>query len=86
MKRGKLIILVMVLTICLSGCGDKKKSDTAENNVYFMKISDEYMGSVLVDTRTGVQYWRSEAAYNEGTLTLLVDKEGKPLIYHKGGK
>lgn len=50
-----------------------------------MKVSIEWEGSVLVDTRTGVQYWRSKGAYNGGTLTLLVDREGKPLIYD-GGK
>lgn len=84
MKRGKQIALVIALITCLSGCGDKKKTYEAENNTYFMKVSIEWEGSVLVDTRTGVQYWRSEGGYNGGTLTLLVDREGKPLIYDGG--
>ena len=37
---------------------------------------------VLVDTQTGVQYLY-HAAGNSGGLTLLVDAEGKPLLYHK---
>ena len=37
---------------------------------------------VLVDTQTGVQYLY-HAVGNSGGLTLLVDAEGKPLLYHK---
>ena len=37
---------------------------------------------VLVDTQTGVQYLY-HAAGNSGGLTVLVDAEGKPLLYHK---
>lgn len=84
MKRGKMIALVIALIACLSGCGDKKKTDEVENNTYFMKVSNEWLGSVVVDTRTGVQYWRAEGNHNGGTLTLLVDREGKPLIYDEG--
>ena len=35
-----------------------------------------------VDTQTGVQYLY-HAVGNSGGLTLLVDAEGKPLLYHK---
>lgn len=38
---------------------------------------------VLVDTQTGVQYLLYHAVGNSGGLTLLVDAEGKPLLYHK---
>ena len=37
---------------------------------------------VWVDTQTGVQYLY-HAVGNSGGLTLLVDAEGKPLLYHK---
>ncbi len=52
----------------------------------FIKVSDEggFFGSseVLVDTKTGVQYlWHISG--NAGGLTVLVDADGKPLIYHK---
>ncbi len=52
----------------------------------FIKVSDEggFFGSteVWVDTKTGVQYlWHTVG--NAGGLTVLVDADGKPLIYHK---
>ena len=37
---------------------------------------------IWVDTQTGVQYFY-HAVGNSGGLTLLVDAEGKPLLYHK---
>ena len=36
----------------------------------------------MVDTQTGVQYFY-HAAGNSGGLTVLVDAEGKPLLYRK---
>ncbi len=52
----------------------------------FIKVFDEgcFFGSseVLVDTQTGVQYLY-HAVGNAGGLTVLVDADGKPLIYHK---
>ena len=37
---------------------------------------------IWVDTQTGVLYLY-HAVGNSGGLTLLVDAEGKPLLYHK---
>ncbi len=52
----------------------------------FIKVLAEggFFGSseVWVDTETGVQYlWHLTG--NAGGLTVLVDADGKPLIYHK---
>ena len=62
----------------------KKEQDSY--NTHFIRISSEYGGSIVYDSRTGVQYWRSEGAYNNGTLTVLLDTDGKPLIYKGLGK
>ena len=37
---------------------------------------------IWVDTETGVQYLYHAAGYSGG-LTVLVDAEGKPLLYRK---
>jgi hypothetical protein len=34
-----------------------------------------------VDTETGVEYAFSTGAYNYGSMTVLVDKNGKPLTW-----
>lgn len=52
----------------------------------FIRVLSEggFLGSneVWVDTQTGVQYLY-HCAGNSGGMTLLVDAEGKPLLYHK---
>ena len=58
----------------------------AKTEQRFIKVVGEsaFISSneVLVDTQTGVQYLY-HAAGNSGGLTVLVDAEGKPLLYHK---
>lgn len=41
--------------------------------------------SIVYDKETMIQYAVSNGAYNRGTFVMLVDKDGKPLIY-EGGK
>ena len=53
----------------------------------FIKVAEDggfFNGAneVLVDTETGVQYLYHSVG-NSGGLTLLVDAEGKPLLYRK---
>lgn len=83
---NKTLILILLLATILSGCGERTiqneaKKEQESYNAYFIRISSEYGGDIIYDSRTGVQYWRSSGAYNTGTLTLLVDVDGKPLIY-----
>lgn len=58
----------------------------AKTEQRFIKVMGEsaFISSneVLVDTQTGVQYLY-HAAGSSGGLTVLVDAEGKPLLYHK---
>lgn len=84
--KNKALIMIMLLTIILSGCGQRTIQDEAKKeqdsyNTYFIRISEEYGGDIVYDSRTGVQYWRSYGAHNYGTLTVLIDADGKPLIY-----
>lgn len=86
MKKIKLLIAIALLTTVLFGCGERTIQNEAKKeqdsyNTYFIRISEEYGGDIIYDSRTGVQYWRSSGAYNNGTLTVLVDADGKPLIY-----
>ena len=52
----------------------------------FIKVAEDSgfisCNEVLVDTETGVQYLYHSVG-NSGGLTLLVDAEGKPLLYRK---
>lgn len=77
----EIIILIFILTGCDSADLETfVYQETIESN-YFKTLSIEKYGSIVYDTRTGVEYWLSSGSYNFGSLTLLVDKDGKPLIY-----
>ena len=79
MKKRMLILLLLVVS--LSGCtGVEKMVDSVSFGTRFVIISQDVYGDVVYDERTGVEYWRSKGNAN-GTLTLLVDKDGNPLIY-----
>ena len=58
----------------------------AKKEPRFIKALEEggFLGSseIWVDTQTGVQYLY-HAAGNSGGVTVLVDAEGKPLLYRK---
>ena len=58
----------------------------AKKDSRFVKVLEDsgFISSneVLVDTQTGVQYLYHSAG-NSGGLTVLVDAEGKPLLYRK---
>ena len=86
MKVRKLVILSILATLLLAGCGERTIQNEAKKeqdsyNTYFIRISSEYYGDIIYDSRTGVQYWRSSGAYNSGSLTVLLDTDGNPLIY-----
>ena len=58
----------------------------AKKEQRFIKVLEEssFISSseIWADTQTGVQYFY-HAVGNSGGMTVLVDAEGKPLLYHK---
>lgn len=58
----------------------------AKKEQRFIKVMEDsgFISSneVLVDTQTGVQYLYHASGYSGG-MTVLVDAEGKPLLYRK---
>jgi hypothetical protein len=81
--KSKVLIMITLLTVILSDCGDGRPIQDEQDpySTYFVRISRESGGDIVYDSRTGVQYWRSDGSYNYGTLTVLIDADGKPLIY-----
>ena len=84
MKRIKALIGAILASAILSGCGMPTDEDTEKAPTYFIKISHEYNGDIVYDTRTGVEYWLSGGMYNNGSLTPLYNADGSLMIY-KGG-
>ena len=78
-----IISLLIIIGIVLTGwlLKDVTISNNYAENERFIKINDEGYFDIVYDVETKVEYAVSNGYYNTGTVTLLVDKDGKPLIY-----
>ena len=78
--------LLMTAVICallaVSGCGKTTIEDTKPNDVSrFVVIESVAQCWVVADRETKVMYAVSRGGYNSGNFTLLVDADGKPLLW-----
>lgn len=78
-----IISLLIVIGIILIGwlLKDITISNNYAGNKRFIKINYEDYFDIVYDVETKVEYAVSYGQYNKGTVTLLVDKDGKPLLY-----
>lgn len=84
MNRIKTIVLIAAFTL-LSGCANVENAEPEPQNVsMFDVIEKSTYWHVVADRYTGVMYAVSDGNYNRGNFTLLVDAEGKPLIWRGG--
>lgn len=83
MKRIAIAFLLLTL---MTGCAKVESAKTEPVNVsMFQEVEHTATWRVVADRETGVMYAVSCGLYNSGTFTLLVDAEGKPLIYKGEG-
>ena len=77
--------LICVLLLCLLLCGCSKvesiKDKHEEDVSMFVKIEDAYNWSVYYHRDTKVMYVCSRGAHNSGVFTVMVDTDGKPLLW-----
>lgn len=78
MKHIKKIACATLAVLLITGCA---KSSMANKDDRFFCIGHEFYFDIYVDSQTGVEYAVSTVAYNMGTLTLLVNSDGSPLIW-----
>lgn len=63
----------------MKAVSDSPESD--DKTSMFLVVEKTVTWKIVADRKTGVMYAVSNGGYNVGTFTLLVDSEGKPLIY-----
>lgn len=85
--KYKFLIITTLTILLATGCA-KVKNKTEQEPVNVSRFECvEFIGSlweIVADRETGVMYAVSRGGYNQGTFTLLVDADGKPLIRDKG--
>lgn len=72
-----LSLISLITLMILSGCN----VSMGETEKRFILVSDEGTFRIYYEKSTKVMYSVSNGYYNFGTVTLLVDQEGKPLLY-----
>ena len=80
-----IILLIMVCCFMFIGCSRKNeviKTTELDSRFKIIKDTNDEYGyfNIIVDTETGVMYLFRGAGYRGG-LTVMVDTDGKPLIY-----
>ena len=93
--KKKLITLIfstMILSTVLSGCGTldipntaktEKAYNTEDENIdsMFVEVERGDRWRIVYDKETKVMYSISDAVYNDGNFTLLVDENGNPKLW-----
>ena len=79
----KKVCIVALSVIMLTGCGNGEVYGEEPSEKRFKVLDGEIFDNFYIayDTVTGIEYSVSNGLYNHGTLTVLVDADGKPLIY-----
>lgn len=84
-QRLKLMVVVLVVLTLLTGCGAKMKqeSDTKKQGdvSMFVVLEVGVTYKIVYHQETKVMYAISNGGYNAGTFTVMLDADGKPLLY-----
>ena len=73
-------IALVVVVLFFVGCDDTNNSVKASDDVFVM-VSKNYSYAVVYDRETKVMYAISDASYDQGNFTMLVNADGTPKLY-----
>lgn len=77
-----IIFLILIVGIIFKDINIKDLSATGNSRFVYNGGSNVYQISIITDTETGVMYlWKTD--HYKGGLTVMLDKNGKPLINEK---
>lgn len=79
--KAKAIILTVIACMMLSSCSRVETAKKEDDTSMFVKVETTTFWDVVYHKDTKVMYVCSTGSYNLGTFTLLVDADGKPMIY-----
>lgn len=82
--NAKLMLVLLICVLFLGGCSkevSRYEADSSEDESMFVCVEDTYSWAVVYHKDTKVMYAVSRGLYNSGTFTLLVDAQGKPMLW-----
>ena len=79
-------IITALIILLATGCAkvENKPEQEPVDVSRFERVEYTAIWDIVADRETGVMYAVSRGMYNQGTFTLLVDADGKPLIWDEG--
>jgi len=87
--KYKIAYILILLTLILSGCQLQDitsiEPDTADSTSMFVEVETTTYWKVVYQKETKVMYAVSYGSSNCGAFTLLVDADGKPMLWEEAG-
>ena len=79
-------IITALILLLVTGCAmvENKTEKEPVDVSRFKRVEFTDYWEIVADGETGVMYAVSRGIYNQGAFTVLVDADGKPLIWDKG--
>ena len=85
MKKLITVLLITLMILSLSACATKTTNKVVKGESSRMvRIEEAGIYQIVYDKETRVMYAVSYGVNNGGVFTLLVDADGKPLLYEGG--
>lgn len=83
-KMMSMVLIITFILLLLVGCSESTKQSNKENtyekySFTTIMYSDNY--NIVYQNETKVMYVMSTGYYNIGNFTVLVDGNGKPMLY-----
>ena len=80
----KMIVILLIVMAMLTGCGATvEKKETSSSKSMFVLVEEADSWDVVYHKDTRVMYAVAMGWYNRGTFTVLVDAEGKPMLWEE---
>lgn len=81
----KLIVLCLMICLIITSSGCWKETETvdgySDGKSMFVEVESGISWIVVYHRKTKVMYAVSEASYNSGNFTMLVNPDGTPMLY-----
>lgn len=82
MKKIIVLFLCLISMVSLVGCVEQEvETEITSSSSMFVKVENSESWYVVYHKDTKVMYVVSKGGYNCGNFTLMVDEDGKPLLW-----
>ena len=79
--KYKILIVIAALMLLMTGCKTVDSEENTNAPSMFTIVETAYTYKIMYHKQTKVMYAVSYGGYNAGNFTLLVDQDGKPLLW-----